>query len=200
VSDLNGKRIAILVEKGFEEVELTEPKRALEQTGAQADIISPAGTQVRAWNYSDWGDTMKVDVPLDQARPENYDALLLPGGVMNPDKLRSNQRAQQFVRHFFDAGKPVAAIDHGPWTLIDAGLVQGRKMTSYPSLQTDLKNAGAQWVDQEVVVDHGLVTSRRPEDLPAFDRKMIEEFAEGPHAPGGLAKRHAAGAGQRNTR
>src|SRR5438477_6097145 len=120
MSDLNGKRVAILVEKGFEQVELTEPKRALEQTGAKTDIISPAGNQVRAWNKTDWGDTLKVDVPLDQARPENYDALLLPGGVMNPDHLRRNPKAQQFVRHFFDNGKPVAAICHGPWTLIDA--------------------------------------------------------------------------------
>jgi len=199
MSDLNGKRVAILVEKGFEQVELTEPKRALEQTGAKADIISPAGNQVRAWNKTDWGDTLKVDVPLDQARPENYDALLLPGGVMNPDHLRRNPKAQQFVRHFFDYGKPVAAICHGPWTLIDAGVVQGRKMTSFPSLQTDLKNAGAQWVDQEVVVDRGLVTSRRPEDIPAFDRKMIEAFAEGPHAPAGQA-RQPAGAGQHTTR
>ncbi len=200
MSDLNGKRIAILVEKGFEQVELIEPKRALEQTGAKADIISPAGNQVRAWNRTEWGDTLKVDVPLDQARPENYDALLLPGGVMNPDQLRRNQRAQQFVRHFFDYGKPVAAIGHGPWTLIDAGLVQGRKMTSYPSLQTDLKNAGAQVLDQEVVVDNGLVTSRKPEDIPAFDRKMIEQFAEGPHAPSGQTARQTTGTGQRNTR
>src|SRR5258708_38866363 len=200
MADLNGKRIAILVEKGFEQEELIEPKRALEKTGADADIISPAGNQVRAWNHSDWGDTMKVDVPLDQARPEDYAALLLPGGVMNPDQLRRNLKAQQFVRQFFDYGKPVAAIGQGPWTLIDAGVVQGRKLTSYPSLQTDLKNAGAQWVDQEVVVDQGLVTSRRAEDIPAFDRKMIEQFAEGPHAASGQQARQATGTGQRNTR
>jgi protease I len=143
---------------------------------------------------------MKVDVPLDQARPENYDALLLPGGVMNPDQLRRNQKAQQFVRHFFDFGKPAAAIGQGPWTLIDSGVVQGRKLTSYPSLQTDLKNAGAQWVDQEVVVDQGLVTSRRVEDIPAFDRKMIEEFAEGPRPANGQMARQAASTAQRNTR
>jgi len=195
MSDLNGKRIAILVEKGFEQVELTEPKRALEQTGARADVISPAGGQVRAWNHTEWGDMMKVDVSLDQARPENYDALLLPGGVMSPDQLRRNQKAQQFVRHFFDSGKPVAANGHGAWTLIDAGVVKGRKMTSFPSLQTDLKNAGAQWVDQEVVVDHGLITSRRPEDIAAFDLKMIETFAQGPHPAG-----QAGGASQRTTR
>ena len=195
--NLSGKKVAILVEKGFEQVELTEPKRALERTGAETEIVSPAGNQVRAWNQSDWGDTMKVDVALDQAWPENYDALLLPGGLMDPDQLRRNQKAQQFVRHFFDTGKPVAAIGHGPWTLIDAGVVQGRKLTSYPSLQMDLKNAGAQWIDQEVVVDRGLISSRRPDDIPAFNRKMIEQFAEGPHPSSGQAARQTGG--QRGT-
>lgn len=178
---LNGKKVAILVANGFEQVELTEPKQALEQAGAQTQIVSPEQGHVKGWQHTEWGDQFPVDVPLNQANADDYDALLLPGGVMNPDHLRRNQQALQFVRSFFEAGKPVAAICHGPWTLIDAGLVKGRKMTSYESIQSDLKNAGAQWVDQEVVVDQGLVTSRKPDDIPAFNRKMIEEFAEGRH-------------------
>ncbi|HEY0607003.1 MAG TPA: type 1 glutamine amidotransferase domain-containing protein [Herpetosiphonaceae bacterium] len=178
---LNGKKVAILVAHGFEQVELTEPKQALEQAGAQTHIVSPEQGQVKGWQHTEWGDQFPVDVPLNQASADDYDALLLPGGVMNPDHLRRNQQALQFVRSFFEAGKPVASICHGPWTLIDAGLVKGRKMTSYESIQSDLKNAGAQWVDQEVVVDQGLVTSRKPDDIPAFNRKMIEEFAEGRH-------------------
>jgi protease I len=178
---LNGKKVAILVANGFEQVELTEPKQALEQAGAQTQIVSPEQGQVKGWNHTEWGDSFPVDVPLSAANADDYDALLLPGGVMNPDHLRRNQQALQFVRSFFQAGKPVAAICHGPWTLIDAGLVEGRKMTSYESIQSDLKNAGAQWVDQEVVVDQGLITSRKPDDIPAFNRKMIEEFAEGRH-------------------
>lgn len=178
---LNGKKVAILVAHGFEQVELTEPKQALEQAGAQTHIVSPEEGQVKGWQHTEWGDQFPIDVPLDQASADDYDALLLPGGVMNPDHLRRNQQALQFVRSFFAAGKPVAAICHGPWTLIDAGLVNGRKLTSYESIQSDLKNAGAQWVDQEVVVDQGLVTSRKPDDIPAFNRKMIEAFAEGRH-------------------
>ncbi|HEX6291508.1 MAG TPA: type 1 glutamine amidotransferase domain-containing protein [Herpetosiphonaceae bacterium] len=178
---LNGKKVAILVADGFEQVELTEPKKALEQAGAQTQIVSPVSGQVKGWQHTEWGEQFPVDVPLSQANPDDYDALLLPGGVMNPDKLRRNQQALEFVRSFFAAGKPVAAICHGPWTLIDAGLVKGRTLTSYESIQMDLKNAGAQWVDQEVVVDQGLVTSRKPDDIPAFNRKMIEEFAEGRH-------------------
>ena len=178
---LNGKRVAILVADGFEQVELTGPKQALDQAGARTQIISPAKGQVKGWNHTEWGDQFPVDLQLEQARPEDFDALLLPGGVMNPDKLRMNKQAVQFVRAFFDAGKPVAAICHGPWTLIEAGVVRGRKLTSYVSIQTDLKNAGANWVDQEVVTDNGLVTSRKPDDIPAFNRKMIEEFAEGVH-------------------
>ena len=179
--ELNGKKVAILVADGFEQVELTEPKRALEQAGAQTQIVSPAKDQVKGWQHTDWGDQFPVDVPLKRANPDDYAALLLPGGVMNPDKLRRDPQALQFVKAFFDAGKPIAAICHGPWTLIDAGVVQGRTMTSYESIQTDLKNAGVNWVDQEVVVDNGLVTSRKPDDIPAFNRKMIEEFAEGRH-------------------
>jgi protease I len=184
---LQNKRIAILVADGFEQVELTEPQKALEQAGAETDIVSPAGREVRGWQETKWGKTFPVDVSLKKAKAENYDALLLPGGVMNPDKLRMDQKALDFVREFFDAGKPVAAICHGPWTLIDAGVVEGRKVTSYPSIQADLKNAGAQWVDEPVVVDNGLVTSRRPSDIPAFNRKMIEEIEEGPHGPRGQA-------------
>ena len=178
---LNGKRVAILVADGFEQVELTQPKQALELAGATTQIVSPAKGQVKGWNHIEWGDQFPVDLPLEQARPDDFDALLLPGGVMNPDKLRANTQAVQFVKAFFEAGKPIAAICHGPWTLIEAGAVQGRKMTSYESIQTDLKNAGANWVDQEVVSDQGIVTSRTPADIPAFNRKMIEEFAEGGH-------------------
>jgi protease I len=179
---LNGKKVAILVADGFEQDELTEPKKALEEAGAQTQIVSPAQGEVKGWQHTEWGDRFRVDVPLEQANADDYDALLLPGGVMNPDKLRRNPKAVQFVRAFFDTAKPVAAICHGPWTLIDAGVVQGRKMTSYESIQSDLKNAGAEWVDQEVVTDNGLVTSRKPQDIPAFNRKMIEEFAEGRHS------------------
>jgi len=178
---LNGKRVAILVADGFEQVELTQPKQALELAGATTQIVSPAKGQVKGWNHTEWGDQFPVDLPLEQARPDDFDALLLPGGVMNPDKLRMNAQAVQFVKSFFEAGKPIAAICHGPWTLIEAGAVRGRKMTSYESIQTDLKNAGANWVDQEVVSDQGIVTSRKPADIPAFNRKMIEEFAEGVH-------------------
>jgi protease I len=178
---LKGKKVAILVAEGFEEAELTSPKEALEREGAQTRVVSPVDEKVRAWDEEDWGKTIRVDVPLNQANANDYDALLLPGGVMNPDKLRRNQKALEFVQGFFDAHKPVAAICHGPWTLIDAGVARGRKLTSYHSIQTDLKNAGADWVDQQVVVDNGLVTSRKPDDLPAFNEKMIEEFAEGIH-------------------
>jgi protease I len=181
MGNLANQRIAILVANGFEQVELTDPKKALEQAGATTDIISPESSKVKGWKETEWGDEFTVDVPLDRASAKDYSALLLPGGVMNPDKLRRNEKALNFVRDFFAAGKPVAAICHGPWTLIDAGAVRGRKMTSYHSIQMDLKNAGANWVDQEVVVDAGLVTSRKPSDIPAFNRKMIEEFEEGLH-------------------
>jgi protease I len=180
--ELSGKRVAILVDNGFEEVELTQPKQALEQAGAQTHIVSPQRTQVKSWQHTDWGQMFPVDVTVDQASADQYDALLLPGGVMNPDHLRRNEKVLQFVRAFFNAGKPVAAICHAPWTLIDAGVVSGRTLTSYPSVQMDLKNAGANWVDREVVVDKGLVTSRKPDDIPAFNRKLIEEIAEGIHA------------------
>jgi protease I len=178
---LKGIRVAILVENGFEQEELTEPQKALQEAGATTDIVSPAGDTVKGWQQKEWGDVFKVDVSLDDADTDNYDALLLPGGVMNPDKLRVNEKAREFVRGFFAEGKPVAAICHAPWTLIDAGVVYGRRLTSYHTLQTDLRNAGALWEDSEVVVDNGLVTSRKPDDIPAFNRKMIEEFAEGLH-------------------
>jgi protease I len=180
-NDLRNKRVAVLAENGFEQSELVEPKKALEQAGAKVEIISPQAGTIKGWKNGNWADEIKVDRRLEEARAEEYDALLLPGGVMNPDKLRMNQKAVQFVKAFVDAGKPIAAICHGPWPLIEAGGVRGRKMTSWPSLQTDLRNAGATWVDQECVVDSGLVTSRKPDDLPAFNRKMIEEIAEGRH-------------------
>ena len=179
---LTGARVAILVADGFEQVELAEPRKALLAAGAEAVIVSPEYGTVKGWDHTDWGDRFDVDLPLEEARAEEFDALLLPGGVMNPDKLRTNAWALQFVRAFFESHKPVATICHGPWTLIDAGVVEGRWVTSYPSIQTDLKNAGAHWVDEEVVVDNGLVTSRSPHDLPAFNEKIIEEFAEGVHA------------------
>lgn len=189
---LKGKRVAALVDNGFEQVELTEPVQALRDSGAQVDIVSPQSGNVKGWQHTQWGDEMTVDRPLSQARADDYDALLLPGGVMNPDHLRSNPQAVEFVRGFVDEQKPIAAICHGPWTLIEAGAVKGRRMTSWPSLQTDLKNAGAQWVDEPVVVDNGLVTSRKPDDISAFNGRMIEEFAEGRHT----RERTGAGASQ----
>lgn len=179
--NLQNKKVAILVADQFEQIELTDPRQALDEAGAETVLISPNSETVRAWDGEDWGDEFPVDLPLEQARAEDFDALLLPGGVKNPDTLRINKEAVGFVRRFFESGKPVASICHGPWTLINADVVRGRKMTSYPALEVDLKNAGADWVDQEVVVDAGLVTSRGPQDLEAFKRKMIEEFAEGVH-------------------
>jgi protease I len=179
---IDGKRVALLVTEGFEQVELTEPRKALEEAGADARIVSPAGGRVRAWKHTDWGDEFEVDLPLSAARVEDFDALVLPGGVLNPDKLRMDEDAVGFVRDFFRASKPVAAICHGPWMLVEADVVRGRKVTSYPSIRTDLENAGATWVDEEVVADEGLVTSRNPDDLPAFNRTMVEEIAEGIHA------------------
>jgi protease I len=179
--ELNGKKVAILIADGFEQVEMTEPRAALQQAGAQIHIVSIQDGQVEGWNHFDKADTFDVDRTVEQASADDYDALLLPGGVANPDQLRMNPQAVQFVRAFFEAGKPVAAICHAPWMLIEADVVRGRTITSWPSLTTDLKNAGANWVDQEVVTDQGLVTSRNPNDIPAFNRKMIEEFAEGRH-------------------
>jgi len=176
-SKLKGKKVAILVADGFEQVELTEPRKALEAAGAIIEIVSPADGEVQGWNHDEKADLFTVDMPLKRARSDDYDALLLPGGVRNPDQLRMLTRAVEFLDGFFATGKPVAAICHAPWTLIESGMVKGRKLTSWPSLRTDLANAGAEWVDREVVVDRGLVTSRKPADIPAFNHKMIEEFA-----------------------
>jgi protease I len=178
---LAGKKVAILVEDGFEQIELTDPRLALEAAGAQTTIVSPRPGHVRGWDTTDWGQEFPVDVPLVRANADDFDGLLLPGGVMNPDKLRANPLALQFVRAFFTAKKPVGAICHGPWTLIDAGVVRDRTLTSYPSIRTDLVNADAHWIDEEVVVDNGLVTSRKPDDIPAFSERMIEEIAAGIH-------------------
>ena len=177
---LKGKKVAILVADGFEQIELTEPRKALEASGAKTEIVSPADDEVQGWNHDEKADLFVVDMPLKRARSDDYDALLLPGGVRNPDQLRMMMRAVEFVDGFFAAGKPVAAICHAPWTLIESGMVKGRKLTSWPSLKTDLANAGAEWVDREVVVDRGLVTSRKPADIPAFNQRMIEEFAADP--------------------
>ena len=182
MSALNGKRVAILVAEGFEQAEMVEPRKALEKAGADTFIVSPARDEVQGWKHFDKADRFDVDVPLEKAQAEEFDALLLPGGVANPDQLRGNRAAVQFVKHFVDAGKPIGVICHGPWTLIEAGGVKGRTITSWPTLRTDLQNAGANWVDEEVVVDHGIVSSRKPDDLPAFNRKILEEFAEGVHA------------------
>jgi protease I len=183
MKSLQGKKVAILTETGFEEVELTSPKQALEEAGAEVQIISPQKETVKAWDHDHWSIELKVDKHIDDAHIDDYDALILPGGVLNPDKLRTNKNAVNFARDFIESGKPVAAICHGPQTLIETGLLQGRMVTSYPSVKTDLMNAGADWVDREAVVDNGLVTSRSPKDLPAFNKKMIEEIHEGIHIP-----------------
>ena len=177
-NELEGLTVALLATTGLEQVELTEPRKALERAGATTHLISPQDGSVKAWDGDDWGETFDVDRPLSEATPDSYDALQLPGGVMNPDYLRVNEEAVTFVRGFFDAGKPVAAICHAPWTLIEAGVVKGRRMTSYQSISTDLRNAGANWVDEEVVTDGNLVTSRNPDDLPAFCEAMVKLFAE----------------------
>ncbi len=176
---LHGKRIAILATDGFEQVELTEPRRALDAAGARTVVIAPRAGTIRGWKHKDWGDSVPVDATVASADPEEFDALLLPGGVINPDRLRTDPAAVAFVRAVFDAEKPIAAICHGPIMLIEANVLRGgRHVTSWPSLQTDIRNAGGHWRDQEVVIDGSLVTSRKPDDLPAFNRAMIEAFAE----------------------
>ncbi|HEX2358276.1 MAG TPA: type 1 glutamine amidotransferase domain-containing protein [Solirubrobacterales bacterium] len=181
--ELKGKRIAFLVaNEGIEQVELTEPRKAIEEAGAETDLIAPEAGKAQAFNHFDRADQFDVDKTVAEANPDDYDALALPGGVANPDSLRMHSDAVEFVRAFFEAGKPVGAICHAPWMLIEAGVVEGRTLTSWPSLTTDLRNAGAERVDEEVVVDSGLVTSRKPDDIPAFNAKMIEEFAEGVHS------------------
>jgi protease I len=169
--------VAILATDGFEQSELSEPRKALDAAGATTTVVSPKSGKVRGWNHKEWGQEVQVDQLLDQASPQNYDALVLPGGVMNPDSLRMQPKAVAFVKAFFDAGKPVAAICHGPWTIVESGAAKGLRMTSWPSLKTDIANAGAQWVDAEVVVDDNLVTSRKPDDLPAFNREILKLLA-----------------------
>ena len=177
MNDLKGLKVAILVTDGFEQDELLKPRKALDEAGAQTQVVSPCDETVRAWKLTDWGDTVKVDVRLNEVKPDQFDALLLPGGVLNPDKLRMDPKAVAFVKSFFEADKPVAAICHGPWTIVEAGGARGRTITSWPSLKTDLRNAGAEWVDQESVVDGNLVSARKPDDIPAFNKAMIDVFS-----------------------
>ena len=177
MSPLSGLKVAVIVERGFEQSELLEPRKALEDAGAEVDVISPVEGRVTGWNDEQWGDEVSVDLPLTQAHPREYDALLLTGGLMNPDRLRTNERAVQFIRTFNTLRRPIAAICHAAWMLIEADIVRGKRLTSAPSIKTDLKNAGAIWVDSDVVEDRGLVTSRRIDDIPAFIHKMIEVFA-----------------------
>jgi protease I len=179
---LHGLKVAILATDGFEEVELLEPRRALDEAGADTRVVSPKPDRARGWNFTDWGDDVTVDLPLDRARAQDFDALLQPGGVINPDTLRMIPAAVAFVKAFFDADKPVAAICHGPWMIIEADQARGRRIASWPSLKTDLRNAGAEWVDQDVVVDRNLVSSRKPDDIPAFNREMIALFSRAPAA------------------
>ncbi len=183
--ELQGLKVAILVTDGFEQVELTEPRKALDAAGAKTQVVSPKNGKVRGWKFTEWGDDVAVDVPLDKARADEFDALLLPGGVINPDKLRIEPKAVQFVKAFFDAQKPVASICHGPWTIIEAGAAKGRQIASWPSLKTDLRNAGAEWMDKESVTDGNLTTSRKPDDIPAFNKAMTELFknARAQHRP-----------------
>jgi protease I len=180
-NELNGKRVAIVATDMVEQVELLEPRKALDEAGATTEVISIEPGTIQGFNHYDKGDEIPVDRTIEEASAGEYDALLLPGGVGNPDTLRMDENVVSFVRDFFEQGKPVAAICHGPWTLVEAGVVRGRKLTSWPSVQTDIRNAGGNWVDEEVHVDQGLVTSRKPDDIPAFNAKMIEEFAEGKH-------------------
>lgn len=183
MATLTGKKVAILTENGFEEVELTSPKKALEDAGAKVEIVSPQKEKVKAWAHDHWSIELPVDATVEDADPNDYDALVVPGGVLNPDKMRLNENCIEFAQHFLQKGKPVAAICHGPQLLIETGMLEGRNMTSYSSIKTDLMNAGALWIDREVVVDNGLVTSRSPQDLDAFNKKMIEEIKEGQHSP-----------------
>jgi protease I len=179
--NLKGKKVAFLATDGVEQVELTEPRKALDQAGATTYLIALKGGEIKGWKFKEWGDNFKVDKTVDQAKASDYDALVLPGGVINPDNLRTDSRAVSFIKEFANSGKPVAAICHGPWTLIEAGVVRGRKITSWPSLKTDLKNAGANWVDEQVVADGNFITSRKPDDIPVFSQKIIEEIADGKH-------------------
>ncbi len=181
MKDTNQKKVAILTANGFEEIELTSPKKAMEEAGFKVDIVSMEKGKVKAWNHDHWSITLPVDVPLSSANIEDYDGLMIPGGVLNPDQMRAHKEYVQFAKSFMESGKPVASLCHGPQLLIETGLLKGKKMTSYPSIKTDIKNAGADWQDKEVVVDNGLVTSRSPEDLEAFNKKLVEEVREGIH-------------------
>jgi protease I len=178
---LQGKRVAFLATDMVEQVELTKPWKAVKDAGGTPELVSLKEGEIQGFNHYDKADTFKVDRTVEEARAEDYDALVIPGGVGNPDTMRTDENAVQLVRDFFEQGKPVGVICHGPWMLVEAGVVRGRKVTSWPSLQTDIRNAGGDWVDQEVVVDDGLVTSRKPDDLPAFNEKIVEEFCEGRH-------------------
>lgn len=178
-SRLSGKKIAILATDGFEQAELTEPRKALDEAGATTVVISPKSGEIKGWKLKEWGDTVKVDKALEDANPNEYDALVLPGGVINPDHLRMDPKAVNFVRQFVGTGKTVAAICHGSWTLVEADVVRGKKVTSWPSVKTDLKNAGANWVDQEVVTDGQFIFSRKPDDIPAFSKAIIEAVSQG---------------------
>jgi protease I len=180
--NLKGKKVAIIAADMVEQIELVEPRKALEKAGAETTLISLKPGEIQGFNHFDPADKIPVDKAIEEADASDYDALMIPGGVGNPDQLRGDENVVQFVQEFFRAGKPVAAICHGPWVLVEAGVVRDRKLTSWPTLQTDIRNAGGNWVDQEVVVDQGLVTSRKPDDLPAFNAKLIEEIAEGKHA------------------
>lgn len=181
MAKIEGRKVAVLATDGFEQSELQTPVQALREAGATVEIVSLKSGSIKGWNEKNWGDSVPVDKTVDGVAVSDYDALVLPGGVMNPDTLRTNEQAVSFVRDFMNAGKPVAAICHGPWTLVEADVVRGRTLTSWPSLHTDIRNAGGTWVDQEVVTDNGLVTSRKPADLPAFCKKLIEEIGEGMH-------------------
>jgi protease I len=195
-ANLTGIKVAILATDGFEQSELTEPRKALQAAGADTEIVSPKSGRIRGWKFKEWGDELPVDQGLDGADPKDYDALLLPGGVINPDALRLNSRAVEFVRAFFDAGKPVAAICHGPWMVIEADAARGRRLASWPSLRTDVRNAGGEWVDEAVVVDGNLITSRKPDDIPAFNQEIIERFVQArpqPRETQGIGRRSPAG-------
>src|ERR1700749_1576044 len=175
---LQGKKIAIVATDGFEQVELTEPKKALEAAGATVDVISPKAGEIKGWKFTDWGETTKVDKTLDDAKPADYDGLVLPGGQINPDKLRIEPKAVAFLTDFYNSGKPIGAICHGPWLLGEAGVVKKKTITSWPSIKTDIRNAGGHWVDEEVVTDGSLTTSRKPDDLPAFSKRLLQEFSQ----------------------
>jgi protease I len=190
-NNLRGKTVAILATDGFEQSELMKPKKALEEAGARTQVVSPSGKKIKGWDKKNWGEEVPVDVTLESADPSQYDALLLPGGVMNPDQLRMNPSAVRFVKHFFEHAKPVAAICHGPWMLVEAGAVRGRTITSWPSLKTDIRNAGGIWVDEQVVLSNAVVTSRKPDDIPAFNQQMIDLFSKSANA-NGKSERKAA--------